>query len=54
MLRIGSKVKIISSQKIDGRFNYGKIVGVELLEALMSEVETLMSEVETLKRSKQC
>ena len=26
--RIGSKVKILSSQKTDGRYNFGKVVGV--------------------------
>lgn len=27
--RMGQKVKIISSKKTDGRFNYGTIVGIE-------------------------
>lgn len=30
-LRMGKKVKILR-QKTDGRFNFGKIVGVELME----------------------
>lgn len=29
---MGKKVKILTSEKTDGRYNYGKIVGIELLE----------------------
>jgi len=32
MFRLRQKVKIKSSEKMDGRFNYGTIVGVELLQ----------------------
>lgn len=32
MLRFKQKVKILSSLKTDGRYNYGKIVGIELLQ----------------------
>lgn len=32
MFRLKSKVKILSSNKINGAFNYGVIVGVELME----------------------
>lgn len=28
--RMKQKVKIISSQKTDGRFNYGRVVGIEI------------------------
>ena len=31
MLRMKSKVKIISEQKTDGRHNYGTVIGVELI-----------------------
>jgi len=31
MFKMKQKVKIISNQKIDGRFNYGMIIGLELL-----------------------
>lgn len=32
MLRMNKKVKILSGQKTDGRFNAGVIVGIELTE----------------------
>lgn len=32
MYRMKSKVKIISRQKSDGRFNFGVIVGIELIQ----------------------
>jgi len=29
MFRMKQKVKIVSSQKADGKYNYGKVVGIE-------------------------
>ncbi|HLP80838.1 MAG TPA: hypothetical protein VK141_02455 [Nitrosomonas sp.] len=28
--RIGNRVKILDSEKNDGRFNYGKVIGIDL------------------------
>lgn len=32
MLKMKAKVKILNSQKTDGRFNFGRVVGIEMTQ----------------------